>query len=346
MNTFVIASLRGSAGKTGLIVGLAKASGKNIGYMKPFGDRLLYSKKRLWDYDAALITEIFSIGEEPETMSIGFDHSKLRYMYNQDSIREKVLELADQMSAGKDMLMVEGGKSITYGHSVHLDALSLARYLKAKLIFMTGGDDDTILDDIMFLKRNVDLTGIELAGIIVNKVHNVNDFKQVYIPEIAKVGIPVLGVVPYEREFTYFSLHYLADRLFAKVLTAEKNLNRKIKNLVIGAMSGSVAQNKPIFKKEAKLIITGGDRSDMILVALEADAAGIILTNNILPPSNIISMAEDRGTPLLLVNPDTYQVQRQIEQLEPLLTKDDPAAIELMTSLIRDNVDLAAMGVI
>jgi hypothetical protein len=267
-------------------------------------------------------------------------------MYNENSIREKVLELAGEMSAGKDMLMVEGGKAITYGHSVHLDALSLARYLKGRLLFMIGGDDDSILDDIMFLKKNVDLTGIDLAGIIVNKVRNVQDFREVYIPEITKTGIPVLGIIPHEREFTYFSLRYLADRLFAKVLTAEKNLDRKIKNLVIGAMSGSVAQNKPIFKKEAKLIITGGDRSDMILVALEADAAGIILTNNILPPSNIISMAEDRGTPLLLVNPDTYQVQRQIEQLEPLLTKDDPAAIELLTSLIREHVDLAAIGVI
>lgn len=346
MDTLVIASLRASAGKTSLIVGLSKVSGKNIGYMKPFGDRLLYSKKRLWDYDAALIADVFSIGEEPETMSIGFDHSKLRYMYNEDSIREKVLELAGEMSAGKDMLMVEGGKAITYGHSVHLDALSLARYLKGRLLFMIGGDDDSILDDIMFLKKNVDLTGIDLAGIIVNKVRNVQDFREVYIPEITKTGIPVLGIIPHEREFTYFSLRYLADRLFAKVLTAEKNLDRKIKNLVIGAMSGSVAQNKPIFKKEAKLIITGGDRSDMILVALEADAAGIILTNNILPPSNIISMAEDRGTPLLLVNPDTYQVQRQIEQLEPLLTKDDPAAIELLTSLIREHVDLAAIGVI
>jgi BioD-like phosphotransacetylase family protein len=55
-------------------------------------------------------------------------------------------------------------------------------------------------------------------------------------------------------------------------------------------------------------------------------------------------MAEDRGTPLLLVNPDTYQVQRQIEQLEPLLTKDDSAALELLTSLVRENVDLAALG--
>lgn len=345
MNKLVIAALRGSAGKTSLIVGLSKASGKSIGYIKPFGDRLLYSKKRLWDYDAALIADVFSIAEEPETMSIGFDHSKLRYMYNEDTIREKVVELAAQMSAGKDILMVEGGKSITYGHSVHLDALSLARYLNGQLLFMIGGDDDTILDDIMFLKKNVDLTGIDLTGIIVNKVHNVRDFREVYIPELTRIGIRVMGVIPYERAFTYFSLRYLADKLFAKVLTAEHHLDRKIKNIVIGAMSGRGAQNKPSFRKEDRLIITGGDRSDMIVAALETDAVGIIITNNNLPPSNIISMAEERGTPLLLVNPDTYQVQRQIEQLEPLLTKDDPAAIELLTSLIREHVDLAAIGV-
>lgn len=343
MNTLVIASLRAGTGKTSFIVGLSKVCGKTISYMKPFGDRLLYSKKRLWDYDAALMAEIFSMGEEPETMSIGFDHSKLRYMYNEDSIREKVKELAAEMSAGKDMLMVECGKSITYGHSVHLDPLSLARYLNGHLLFVIGGNDDTILDDIMFLKKNVDLSGIDLTGIIVNKVHNVHDFREVYLPELTKIGIRVLGVIPHERALTYFSLRYLADRLFAKVLTAEKNLDRKIKNLVIGAMSGSVAQNKPIFKKEDKLIITGGDRSDMILVALEADAAGIILTNNILPPSNIISMAEDRGTPLLLVNPDTYQVERQIEQLEPLLTKDDSGTIELLTGLMREHVDIGAL---
>ncbi len=346
MNKLIIASLRSSAGKTSFIVGLSKALQKTIGYMKPFGDRLLYSKKRLWDYDAALIADVCAIPEEPETMSIGFDHSKLRYMYNEDTIRSKVNDIAAQMSTGKEILIVEGGKSISYGHSVNLDALSLSRYLNGRLIFVIGGDDDTILDDIMFVKKNVDLTGIDLAGIIVNKVHNVNDFRETYIPELTKIGIRVIGVIPYERELTYINLRYLADRLFAKVLTAEHHLDRKIKNIFIGAMSGNVAKTKPLFKKEDKLIITGGDRSDMIVVALETEAAGIILTNNILPPSHIISMAEDRGIPLLLVTSDTYQVERQIERVEPLLTKDDTNAIELLTTLVTKHVDLEALGLV
>jgi len=344
MNTLIIASLRANTGKTSFVVGFSKASQKKIGYMKPFGDRLYYSKKRLWDYDAALIAHICDIGKDPDIMSIGFDHSKLRYMYNEDAIKTKVNELAEQMARGKDILIVEGGKGISYGHSVNLDALSLTRYLDGRLIFVISGDDDTIIDDIMFLKKNVDLTGINLAGIIVNKVHNIDEFKETYMPEMTRIGINVIGIIPHQRELTYFSLRYLSDRLFAKVLTGEGNLDRKIKNIFIGAMSGSVAKKKPLFKKEDKLIITGGDRSDMILAALEKDAAGIILTNNILPPSNIISKADESGTPMLLVTPDTYQVERQIERMEPLLTKEDTAKVDLLKKLVSEHVDLGIIG--
>jgi BioD-like phosphotransacetylase family protein len=343
MNTIIVASLRNGTGKTNFIVGLTEALQKKVGYMKPFGDRLLYSKKRLWDYDAALMAGLYAMKEHPDDMSLGFDHSKLRFMYNEESIRAKVVELAETTSVGRDLLIVESGKSISYGTSVHLDALSLAKYLNGKVLFVISGDDDTILDDIMFVKRSVDMKGVQVAGIIVNKVHNVDDFKETYLPEIKQTGLEVLGVLPYQSELTYFSLRYLADRLFAKVLTAEANLSRRVKNIFIGAMSGNVAVQKPLFKKEDKLIITGGDRSDMILAALNHNATGIILTNNILPPSNIISKAEESGTPMLLVTPDTFQVARQIDRMEPLLTKEATDKVDLLKNMVKANVNIDAL---
>lgn len=343
MNTLIIASLRSSTGKTNCIVGLIEALQKKVGYLKPFGDRLLYSKKRLWDYDAALMTSLYAMKEHPDDMSIGFDHSKLRFMYTAETIRAKVLDLAETIGIGKEMLIVEGGKSISYGTSVHLDALSLAQYLGGRVVFVISGDDDTILDDIMFVRRSVDMKGVQVAGIIVNKVHNVDDFKETYLPEIKQTGLKVLGVLPYQSELTYFSLRYLADRLFAKVLTAEANLSRRVKNIFIGAMSGNVAVQKPLFKKENKLIITGGDRSDMILAALNHNATGIILTNNILPPSNIISKAEESGTPMLLVTPDTFQVARQIDRMEPLLTREAGDKVELLKNMVKTSVNIDAM---
>ncbi len=342
MKTVVVASLRSSAGKTSFIIGLAEALGKNVGYMKPFGDRLLYSKKRLWDYDAALIANIYAMKELPDDMSIGFDHSKLRYMYDENSIRERLSGLADNMGAGKDILLVEGGKSVSYGTSVHLDSLSLCRDLEARLVLVAAGDDNTVLDDLVFLKKSIDCSGIELGGIILNRVRNIEDFTETSLPEIERLGIPVLGIIPNLPELSYFSLSFLADRLFAKILTAEHNLHRTVKNIFIGAMSGNVALQKPLFKKEDKLIITGGDRSDMILAALESDSSGVILTNNILPPANILSKAEQSGTPLLLVTPDTFQVAAQIDRMEPLMTKEDSDKISLLKETVRQTIDLAA----
>ena len=88
MKHFVVTSLRKDAGKTSVIIGLAKLIKGQIGYLKPFGDRLLYRKKRLWDYDSAVISKIFNIEESPEGMSMGFDHSKLRYIYDADTAKE------------------------------------------------------------------------------------------------------------------------------------------------------------------------------------------------------------------------------------------------------------------
>ena len=340
MNKIIIASLRKNAGKTTVMVGMARALNKKIGYLKPFGDRLIYNKKRLWDYDSALIANTFALSENPEDMSIGFDHSKLRYMYDEKVTREKVLDLAANMAQGKDILFVEGGRDLAYGISVYLDAVSLARYLGGNLVIVISGDENTVFDDITYVKKNMDLSGINFKGIIINKVQNMDDFKETYLPQIQKIGVPVLGVIPYQKDLTYFSVSYLSERLFAKVVTGEDQLNRTVKNIFIGAMSVNAALQQPLLKKEGILMITGGDRTDMILVALDYQVTGIILTNNVVPPSHIISKATERKVPMLMVPYDTYETARRIDNMEPLMTKDDKQKIELLGKLIQENVNI------
>jgi uncharacterized protein len=340
MDKVVIASIRKSAGKTSSIVGIAGALNKKIAYIKPFGERMLYRKKRLWDYDSSLITSIFGLKEDPVDMSIGFDHSKLRYMYDTEGTRQKLLETIAHFSMDKDILFVEGGRDLSYGISVNLDPISLAKYLECKLFVVVSGDEDSILDDLLFFKRHGKLEGVKLGGVIINKVQNLDDFQSIQLPVIQKMELPVAGVIPFRNELNYFSVYYLADRLFAKVITGEGGLRKIVKNIIIGAWSASVFLQNPVFKKENKLVITGGDRTDMILASLDSDTAGIILTNNILPPSNIISKASERNIPLLMVFSDTYQTAKQIENLEPLLTKDDSEKVELLKQLVIQHVKL------
>jgi BioD-like phosphotransacetylase family protein len=78
----------------------------------------------------------------------------------------------------------------------------------------------------------------------------------------------------------------------------------------------------------------------MILAALESDTAGIVLTNNILPPPNITALASERNIPLLLVLPDTYQIAKQIDDLEPLLTPTNTEKLSLLAQLIKTGVQI------
>jgi hypothetical protein len=340
MEKVIIASMRKSAGKTSAIVGIAGAAKKKFAYIKPFGERMLYRKKRLWDYDSSLITALFGLKEDPVDMSIGFDHSKLRYMYDEEGTKQKLLETIGRAGSDREILFIEGGRDLSYGISVHLDTLSLAKYTGAKLFIVVSGDGDSILDDLFFLKRHVNMGGVNLNGVILNKVQNLDEFQTTHLPVIQKMDIPVVGVLPYQSELTHFTVSYLAERLFAKVLCGEGGLTRVVKNIVIGAWSANVFLQNPLFKKENKLVITGGDRTDMILASLESDTSGIILTNNILPPSNIISKASERNIPLLMVFSDTYQTAKQIESLEPLLTKEDSDKVELLKGLFQKHVNL------
>ncbi|MCF7808871.1 MAG: AAA family ATPase [Candidatus Marinimicrobia bacterium] len=344
MRNIVVTSYRKDAGKTSLIVGLAKNSALKIGYLKPFGDRLLYRKKRLWDFDAAAATAAMGAEESPETMSIGFDHSKLRFMYDKESIAQKVREIAEINSKDKDLMFIESGTELTRGLSVNLDALSLCDYLDAELIIVMSGSPDQICDDAYSLKKLLDKSSVKLAGIVFNKVRDVEDFKTVYMEHYESLELPVLGVIPNDETLTRPSMQFIADLFFAKVLAGDKGLGNMYKDIFVGAMSADAVLRVQRFNKESKLVITSGDRSDMILAALDTHTSGIILTNNILPPSNIIAKASAAEVPLLLVAQDTFQAAKKVDELIPLLSKDDEEKMEILKQLIAENVDIAGLA--
>ena len=340
MKNIIVTSLRKDAGKTSVIVGLARNSSKKLGYLKPFGDRLLYRKKRLWDFDAAVCTTAMQAEESPELMSIGFDHSKLRFMYDEVTTGEKVREVAAELSKGKDIMLVESSARMDRGISVNLDALSLCKYLDGELLVVLAGSNDQICDDAYSLRKTIDITGVKLAGVVINKVHDIEDFQAVYKEHFDALELPVLGIIPYMEKMVRPSMRFLADLFFAKVLAGEKGLQNTVKDVFVGAMSADAVLRMQRFNKASKLVITSGDRSDMILAALDTHASGVILTNNILPPPNIVAKASSANIPLLLVAQDTFQAAKKVDDLVALLAKDDTEKMDLLAETVKTNMTM------
>ena len=343
MKRIVVASTHAEAGKTSMIIGLAKTLSrkKTIGYMKPFGDRLLYQKKRLWDYDAALVSNILNLPENPENISIGFAHSKLRFMYDEHSTKDKLEEICTLTSQDKDILFIEGGKDLVYGRSVYLDPLTVVENTNSKLLLVLSGQDDLIIDEIMFLRQCIIANDNQLLGVIINKVKDINEFKDVYLDKFKELGVKVLGIVPYNEKMTHFTIDYLYQTLFAKVIAGEGGLQNVVHHIFVGAMSAAQVVTKPLWNLENKLIITPGDRIDMILAALESNTAGIVLTNNLLPEDPVIhSKADSKNIPILLVTKDTFATAKQIDDMEILFTKDETEKIDILQKLVEEHIDL------
>jgi len=341
VKSLIVASTREAAGKTSVLIGLSQVLGKRFGYVKPFGDRPLYRKKRLWDLDAAVFVSVLGLEQDAETASIGFDHSKLRYTYDRRSAFDALRERLAAAGMGRDGVLVEGGRDLSCGASLHLDPLTISKELDAPVILVAGGSDDAIADDLAYVQRFVGTDEARVVGAIVNKVTHPDDFREIHLPEIEALGIDVLGVIPHHDELATRSVSTLADRLFARVLAGESGLGRTVRTVAVGAMSADAAMSGSLIRRPDKLVITSGDRSDMILAAIDAGGtSAVLLTNNILPSPNVISRAEEANVPLLLVPGDTYAVALQVERIEPLLTGQDEGKIRLLRDLCAEHLAL------
>jgi len=341
MKKIVVSSIRSNAGKTSIIAGIISLiKDKKFAYAKPLGDRLIYRKKRSWDYDASLMVNLLKREGELEghyeKITLGFDHSRLRYMYDQEGIKKALSDIVTDIGGKNDVLFIESGKDLASGSYLNLDPVSIAKYVDGSLVIVVSGDSDSVLDDIKFIEKYIKIKDVNFGGVIINKINDVEEFENSCAASIKEMGIDVIGVIPYKAQLTYFTLDFLAEKLLARVLAGEDNLRKVVKNIIIGKplTAEQPLSVKPNLHERNQLMITGGDKSDMILAALERDTAGIIITNDIVPHQNIISRANERGIPVLLVGMDTFKTAKTIDDMEALLKKDDTEKIQLLSHLI------------
>ena len=121
MKKIMIASMREGAGKTSIIVGLTAAVKKNYAYLKPIGDRLIYRRKKNIDHDANLLIDLLKLEDDSESITLGFDHAKLRHVYDEQKIKDTLTDRINHFGKSRDTLIIEGGRDLTYGASIHLD---------------------------------------------------------------------------------------------------------------------------------------------------------------------------------------------------------------------------------
>jgi len=101
-----------------------------------------------------------------------------------------------------------------------------------------------------------------------------------------------------------------------------------VENIFIAALSASEIKRHPDFGKENKLIITGGDRSDVIAACLDKKTSAIVLTNNIVPSAPLIARANEMNIPLISVRADTFTTAKMVEGIKPVIMPEEKEKLQ------------------
>jgi uncharacterized protein len=183
--------------------------------------------------------------------------------------------------------------------------------------------------------------GDRLLGVLLNDVPSElwETVETVVKPFLEKQDIPVLGVLPRNNLMRSVSVGELVNQLQAEVLCCKERMDLMVESLTIGAMNVSAALK--YFRKARNMaVVTGGDRADLQMAALESSTQCLILTGHIPPPDFILSRAEEVEIPVLSVDLDTLTTVEIIDCAFGQVRLHEPVKVECAFQMIADHFDI------
>jgi BioD-like phosphotransacetylase family protein len=128
------------------------------------------------------------------------------------------------------------------------------------------------------------------------------------------------------------------------LLNASGKIHNLVEDVVVGAMA---VHNAMTFFKSGVLLITPGDREDIILAAASAASqedgprlSGIVLTGDLRPGPSVLKIIQNVPFPVLLARSDSYEVASKVHDLIVKTRPDDTEKIALIRDLIAEHVDV------
>ncbi len=346
MKSLYITSVERFSGKTAVCLALGKRfqeDGHQVGYLKPLSIQPWLEGGKIVDEDATFVKDALGLTTPLSEMSpVVVTQNLLKRQITgkgNENLIPKVKAAAVAAGAKKDILLLEGGGSLREGYVVNLPTPEVAKSLNSKVVVVVRYRDEIrLLDDVLAAKFRL---GKAMCGVIINRVPEsdidfVADFAH---PYIENQGVPVFGVLPESPRVAALMVNEIIDALDPQVLTDCATSDILVENITVGAMNADAAFSR-LRRSKNNAVITGGDRVDIQITALETSSACLILTGSLEPRSLIIKQANEIGVPVLLVDTSTMETVEAIDRVLGKTRMGQTAKLEQFQKLLAENMDL------
>jgi hypothetical protein len=258
----------------------------------------------------------------------------------------KIEKAFDRVAWEKDFVLCEGSGHAGVGSVFDLSNAQVAKILRAKVVIVSRGGIGKPIDEVALNQALFEKEGVEIIGVILNKVTSdkrdqITDFAR---RGLKRKGLDLLGVIPHQPILSSPSMDLIQDELAAELLNDGAQIHNLVEEVVVGAMS---VNNAIKFIKPGVLLITPGDREDIILAAAASaphgqhpELAGVVLTGNLRPSDSVLKIIKALPFPVLKSYDDSYHVASKVHDLTVKTRPDDTKKIALIRDLIGEHVDV------
>jgi phosphate acetyltransferase len=238
-----------------------------------------------------------------------------------------------------DFVVVEGTDYLGEGTAFEFEInVQIAKNLRSPVIIVVSGEGKTtaqVVSAALTAVHNFDAREIQVLALFANKI-NAEQTKD--IEDLLKQQLSaeiLLTIIQEDKRLKSPTMKEINQQLNGKILFGKDHLSNQADNFVTGAMQ---VPNFLNYLSENVLILTPGDRGDIIICALQANlstsypkVAGIILTAGYEPEEPILRLIEGLQTvvPIIAVQSGTFQTSNMVGAIRSKITADNTKKITL-----------------
>jgi uncharacterized protein len=338
----LVGSIEAYSGKSTAILGIIhrlKKQGIKTAYGKPIGTFADECLMTMNEQNISFLADNLDLSQKQLHLPLlNLSDETIINRLTEDNSQNYTQQLKDYVAKIQSpFTLIEGPNTLWEGSFFELSIGEMAATIDAPILLITRYSSLSLVANLINAKRFLQE---RLLGVVINDIPEteLSRVKKFAIPYLEKRHISVLGIIPKDRLLNSISVRELSQRLNAKVLCRRDRLNLMVEGLTIGAMNVNSALE--YFRQKTNMVVvTGSDRTDLQMAALETSTNCLILTGHVAPQPFILSRAEDLEIPILAVDSDTLTTVEIVDRAFGKVPINEPIKVKQVIQLMEKHFD-------
>ncbi|WP_377154449.1 phosphate acetyltransferase [Pseudaeromonas sharmana] len=370
--TIMLIPIGSGVGVTSVSLGMVRAMerhGVNVSFFKPV------SQPKPAHSGPEASTAVIRAGSNitpPEPLSLHYAENMIS-TGNTAVLLEEIVALYEKhvKESGAEVVVVEGLVPVDKQPFANKLNYEIASALDADMVFVTHPGNDSSQK----LKERIELAcsnfgGVNnkrIVGCIINKVGAPVDEHGITRPDLTemfeahhssgdmannlevlqffgKSPLRILGCIPWNTQLIAPRAKDLAAHLGAEILNRGELEQRRLHQVTFCARS---IHNMVEHFRPGSLLVTSGDRSDVIVSACLAAMNGVklgalLLTGNYHPEPQVMALCQQAmqtGLPIMMITTNTWQTAVSLQNFNLEIPADDIERIEMVQDYVAGHID-------